>query len=133
MSFNLLMLEGVAIESASKAASFDNMSFADRASEALKTSLLGMGTVFAVLALLWGLLEIFRFFFYDIPNKKKHSHEEKPEKAPEPVITEAIPEPVSAANDEGEIVAAITAAIACMTGTPVTGFRVVSFRKTGTK
>ena len=117
---------------AADASAFENMTFADRTSEALRVSLLGMGMVFAVLAILWGVLEIFRYVFYDLPNKGK-SEEKKSEKpakaepAPAPVVTEV------AVADDGEIVAAITAALCVVLDKPATGFRVVSFRKTGTR
>lgn len=122
------MLEG----EAGKVIRYSEWTFADRVSEALKISLLGIATVFAVLAIIWGVLEIFRYFFYDIPNKKKNGEtetkEEIPAPAPAPVIT--YEQPVSS-NEE--IVAAITAAISVMMDKPATSFRVVSFRKTGTK
>ena len=37
----------------------------------IQTFILGMLTVFAVLAILWGCLEVFRYVFYTIPEKKK--------------------------------------------------------------
>ena len=125
MNTTLLML-------AADASAFENMTFADRASEALRVSLLGMGMVFSVLAILWGVLEIFRYVFYDLKNKD-NATEKKPEKpaksepAPAPVVTEAVQ------ADDGEIVAAITAALCVVLDKPATGFRVVSFRKTGTR
>ncbi len=125
MNTKLLML-------AADASAFENMTFADRVSEALRVSLLGIGMVFAVLAILWLVLEVFRYVFYDLPNKGKRD-EKKPEKsakaepAPAPVVTEV------AATDDGEIVAAITAALCVMLDKPATGFKVVSFRKTGTR
>lgn len=127
MNTTLLMLEG----EAGKVIRYSEWTFADRVGEALKTSLLGIATVFAVLAIIWGILELFKVFVYDIPNKKKGAKtevkEEKP--APAPVVT---PAPVLVSSDE-EIVAAITAAISVMLDRPATSFRVVSFRKTGTK
>ena len=125
MNTRLLML-------AADASVFENMTFAERASEALRVSLLGIGMVFAVLAILWGVLEIFRYFFYDLPNKGK-SKEKKPEK---PQSSEPAPAPVAvvpAQTDDTELVAAITAALCVVLDKPATGFRVVSFRKTGTR
>ena len=119
---NFIMLEA--------ASASDVMSFSDRASEALQVSLLGIGTVFAVLAILWGVLEIFRFFFYDLPNKAKKSEK----KAEAPKVPVAAPAPVvQAASSDEEIVAAITAAISVVLDRPASSFRVVSFRKTGTR
>ena len=126
MNTTLLML-------AADASAFENMTFADRVSESLRISLLGMGMVFAVLAVLWLVLEVFRYVFYDLQNKGKHD-EKKPEKpavkaepAPAPAVTQV------AAAEDTEIVAAITAALCVMLDKPATGFRVVSFRKTGTR
>ena len=125
MKTTLLML-------AADASAFENMTFADRASEALRVSVLGLGMVFAVLAILWLVLEIFRYVFYDLPNKGKLD-EKKPEK---PAKTEPVPAPVVTqvtASDDGEVIAAITAALCVVLDKPATGFRVVSFRKTGTR
>ena len=114
---------------AADASAFENMTFADRASEALRVSVLGVGMVFAVLAILWLVLEVFRFVFYDLKNPKK-----KEEKKEAPVVKEApAPAPVATATDDAEIVAAITAALCVVLDKPATGFRVVSFRKTGTR
>ena len=125
MKTTLLML-------AADASAFENMTFADRASEALRVSVLGIGMVFAVLAILWLVLEVFRYVFYDLPNKgkldeKKTEKPAKTEPAPAPVVTQVT------ASDDGEIIAAITAALCVVLDKPATGFRVVSFRKTGTR
>ena len=120
---NFIMLEAAA-------SATDVMSFSDRASEALQVSLLGIGTVFAVLAILWGVLEVFRFFFYDLPNKSKKA--EKKTEAPK--APAAAPAPVvQVQSSDDEVVAAITAAIAVVLDRPASSFRVVSFRKTGTR
>jgi len=119
---NFIMLEA--------ASATDVMSFSDRASEAIQVSLLGMGTVFAVLAILWGVLEIFRFFFYDLPNKTKKA--EKKAEAPKAPVAASVPVVQTQSSDE-EIVAAISAAIAVVLDRPASSFRVVSFRKTGTR
>lgn len=127
MNTTLLMLEG----EAGKVIRYSEWTFADRVSEALKTSVLGIATVFAVLAIIWGILELFKVFVYDIPNKNKGAKTEVKEEKPAPAPVSA-PAPVLVSSDE-EIVAAITAAISVMMDRPTTSFRVVSFRKTGTK
>ncbi len=98
-----------------------------------KTLFLGMGIVLFILALLWGILELFKVFFYDIPNKR----DKKTQAVPEIDNIEAISEPApddTADTSDDEIIAAITAAITVYrdiesdskyTG----GFRVVSFKK----
>ena len=100
------------------------LSFSERAGEALEVSFLGMATIFAVLAIIWGVLELFRLVFAPSPKKEK---EVKKIDAP----VQSAPALVKS-NDE-EIVAAIMAAISVVTDKPVSSFRVVSFRKTGTR
>ena len=99
----------------------------------IQTFLLGICTVFAVLAILWGCLEVFRYVFYTIPEKKKA--EAAANAAPIAPAVEAEPEVVET-SDDGEIVAAIIAAITAMrsdeaaeSGVAPGAFRVVSFRK----
>ncbi len=100
----------------------------------LPTALLGILIVFAVLSIIWGFLEIFRYVFYTVPerNKKGTAHDNKPQKAPvaksAPVIQAA---PVK--TNDAEIVAAIVAAITAMRAEEnvldPSSFRVVSFRR----
>lgn len=87
----------------------------------IQTLGLGMGIVMFVLALLWGVLELFKFVFYN-DNRHKESVPVQPENHE------------TAANDD-EIITAITAAItayraASSAGEYTGGFRVVSFKKT---
>ena len=99
----------------------------------LQTFLLGMLTVFSVLAILWGCLEVFRYVFYTIPQKKKAAASAPA--APVAPVVEEEPEVVDY-SDDGEVVAAIIAAITAMrsdeaaeSGVAPGAFRVVSFRK----
>ena len=97
---------------------------------------LGMGMVFLVLAILWGILAIFA---KTMGGAEKPAKKEKPAKVetkhtPAPAPT-AAPAPAVAASDDA-IVAAITAAIAmtidsdpALSSQFAGGFRVVSFRK----
>lgn len=111
-------------------------SVGDRILEGGQIVILGMLIVFSVLAILWGVLSLSKIFFYDIPEKKKNMQSEKPaekEKNSEPAKKEE-PDEVYAENDDGEIIAAITAAISEYLKDDVTyagGFRVVSFRRNG--
>lgn len=113
------------------------LTFGERIATGAQGLLFGMAVVFAVLILIWGILEVFRIIFYDIPNKKKAEAEGTP--AADETPAESIPEPAveeAAEADDGELVAAITAAIAMMmeeSGQPQTSFRVVSFRRTASK
>ena len=95
----------------------------------IPTAILGMATVFVVLALIWGCLEIFKYVFYTVPEKKKASAQAE-------VKDETVEAVEETATDDGEIVAAIIAAITAMrsdeaaeSGVRPSGFRVVSFRK----
>ena len=109
----------------------------ERMAVGLELLVVGMGTVFAVLIILWGLLSLFKVVFYDLknPNAKpapKAKEEPKPEPAPAPA-------PV-AQSDDGELIAAITAAVTAYLDAEAqangmtacdTRFRVVSFRRAG--
>ena len=94
--------------------------------------------VFAVLALLWGVVAVFKVFLHDIPAKKAAKQAALAKAVAE--VTAPVAEPTAEAEpeeDEGEIVAAITAAIAAMLqseeyeGQFASGFRVVSFTRKG--
>lgn len=84
--------------------------------------LLGMLTVFSVLATIWLSLLVFKFVFHDLPEKKKAA----PVQDSAPVVQY---ESATASDDE-EIVAVIAAAIA-MAESESNGikFKVVSFRR----
>ena len=105
------------------------MDFADAIPYGLKTALLGMGVIFAVLIILWAVLSVFRLVFY------KGGKEKTAEAVPTPVpAPEAAPAPIApTATDDAELIAAITAAIAVVMDAPETSFRVVSFRRTAKK
>ena len=110
------------------------MSFVERLSLSGQMTLQGLGTVFLVLALLWGAMVLFKLFLHDIPNKrKKQVPSETAQEASEAAA--AAPETQKTAQDEGALIAVITAAvIAARTEQGVAdaeGFRVVSFKRTG--
>ncbi len=104
----------------------------ERISYSLEMTALGLLAVFAVLAILWGVLALFKVIMYDMPQKKaKAEPKEEPAVAFEPVA----PVPVIAQNDD-ETVAVIMAAIsAYIAADPALaeeyagGFRVVSFKR----
>ena len=87
-----------------------------------KILLLGMGTVFLVLALIWGSIEIFRFVFSRISNKSN---------TPLPTADKITVTPVAPTRDKNEeIVAVIAAAIAMAESeNPGFKFKVVSFKR----
>ena len=99
--------------------------------DGIQTALLGILAVFAVLSRLWGCLEIFKYVFYTLPERRKA--EAKSENA----VSEAESAPVAEEEvtyaDDGAIVAAIIAAITAARAeegaSAPAAFRVVSFRK----
>jgi sodium pump decarboxylase gamma subunit len=98
---------------------------------ALEMTLLGMGMIFAVLGVLWGVLAIFKLVFAR-PKKEKKAVEVKSEEKAEPTV-EAVPVPVET-TDDGELIAILTAAIYAYESennpeAPVGNFRVVSYRR----
>ncbi len=99
----------------------------------LPTAALGVLAVFSVLTILWICLEVFRYVFYTLPERRKKSakKDSTPAPAPSAEATAQVTQ-VSYAND-GEIVAAIIAAITAAREeegiSPSSSFRVVSFRK----
>ncbi len=110
--------------------------FGERAGVAGSVTLLGMVTIFTVLAILWGVIEALHRVLNrggktDTPAAKPAMPAAKPAaEAKKPA--QAVKATETARLDDGELVAVITAAVAAAmeeegyTG----GFRVVSFRRT---
>ncbi len=90
----------------------------------------GLGTVFMVLLILWGILSIFGLVFgtqQKKPAEQKETQKPAPKAEPAPVAPAA-----PAASDDGALVAAITAAIEAYRASEGRGalpFRVVSFKR----
>ena len=107
-----------------------NMPFAQRASEALTMVVMGMVMVFFVLALIMLVLLVMERVFAKQPKAKPVVEAPK---------TEPVPTPVVQTEDDGAVIAAITAAISAMlaaengTETYEGGFRVVSFKRSTRK
>ena len=117
-------------------ASMNTPPIGERVAEGFEIFVLGMLMVFAVLALLWGVLAIFKIVFYDIPQKKKENAERAADQAVKAEDTKPAPVAVAPIEDNGAIVAAITAALTAYfaeSGEYSGGFRVVSFRKSQTR
>ncbi len=96
-----------------------------------QTPLLGMGMVFAVLAILWGVLAIFKLVFAGKTPKEPKPVKVKP--VEQTSVQTVAPAPVAQSND-AELVAIITAAVAAYMAEEGTdaysgGFRVVSFKR----
>ncbi len=109
------------------------MSFGERAAYAGRMILIGMGTIFLSLAILWGVLEIARRLING-PGEEDDAPAPKPTPAAVPARP-AAPAPAAPASNDA-LIAAITAAVAATlaeeNGGTVPGFRVVSFRKANT-
>ena len=105
------------------------LGFGERASTAGIVTLQGMLTIFLVLSILWGAIEIMHRVLHK--DKKETKKESAPAAAPAPVVT---PAPVEV-QDDGAIIAAITAAIMAMRSESgeSSAFRVVSFKRTNRK
>ena len=109
-----------------------SMDFAERMAYGLQVFVVGLGTVFAVLVILWLALVLFKVFSYDLPQKKaKKLAEEAASKVEAAPIVEETPisvieEPVS---DDTQLIAVITAAIAASENTSSDGFVVRSIKK----
>ncbi len=107
----------------------------ERLALAGQVTLIGMLMVFAVLAILWAVLAVFKMIFAKAPKSEKPAKPEKPApaKAPAPAVPPAAPAP-AAPLANSELVAILTAAVAAYmaaenpNATP-SGFRVVSYRR----
>ena len=115
----------------------EEINWGERASTAGTVTLMGMVTIFAVLAILWAMIEIMHSVLHKGEKKEK---EPRPKKAAptapasnpdDAAVAAAIAAALAAAEDDGAIVAAITAAItAARAEAGETGaFRVVSFKR----
>ena len=108
------------------AAAAEAMTFGDQMALGGQVMLLGIGTVFAVLAILWGLVELLHLILSPLSGEKKKKSKEP---APAPVEAAPAPVPASAPADDLEIIAVITAAVAAASGSSPSSFRVVSFKR----
>ncbi len=112
------------------------MALSERFSESGKMLVIGTGTVFAALAVLWLVLVVFRALA-NAPTGKKNK------KAPDIVLEETPPAeavtPIILSNNSNDdaviavITAAVAATLAAENGGAVQGFRVVSFRRADQK
>ena len=97
------------------------MTLSEALIEGLSTTVLGMATVFAVLAILMLAIQIMKSVFYKSPEKKVA--EQKPvEVKSEAVINEP-------QEDEEELIAVLTAAIAASLNTSTYNLRIKSYRR----
>ena len=105
------------------------LSVGEKVTTSLQTLVLGMLVVFSVLLIIMLVITIVGRIFKAV-DKKKAVHKEAVPSAP---VDVPVDQPEETAFDEGELIAAITAAVAlCMEAEPGS-FRVVSFKKTNAK
>lgn len=97
--------------------------------EGAVVAVIGLGTVFAVLIILWGVLEFMRAIFS--PKEKKDTAPAVEAEAPAPVAEPMAAAPKETADemDEDELAAVLTAAIAASLGTSTYKLKIQSYRQ----
>ena len=106
-------------------------SFATIMKNAALNTLMGIGTVFVILAMLIFLISLFKYIPGSGAQQVKKKKEEAAAPAPAPVPVAAAP--VQEETDNSELIAVIAAAIAASEGTTTDGFVVRSIRKINRK
>lgn len=96
-----------------------NVPFGDAVLYGAQMLLIGMLIVFAVLALLWLMLELLGYAMRRIPDKPAAP-------APAPAATVQVSDRTT---DDSELIAVLSAAVAASESAPATRFRVVSFKR----
>ena len=108
-----------------------NYTLAQNMEKAALNTLMGLGTVFVILAFLIFVISLFKYIPGLVEGKKKESAPAPAAAAPAPAAAAPVAEPVvEDVTDDGELVAVIAAAIAASEGkTSTDGFVVRSIRK----
>ena len=106
-------------------------SFGTTMKNAALNTLMGIGTVFVILAMLIFLISLFKYIPGSGAQQVKKKKEEAAVPAPAPVPVAAAP--VQEETDNSELIAVIAAAIAASEGTTTDGFVVRSIRKINRK
>ncbi len=91
----------------------------------LVIAVMGIFMVFAVLSILWAVIEIMHFFV-TLPEKRKNKKTME-----KPVEVVEVKQPEVAEEDEEELIAVITAAIAASLNTSTYNLKIKSFRRVG--
>ncbi len=89
----------------------------------LVISIMGVFMVFAVLSILWAIIEIMHFFVKLAEKKKNKKPSEQPAEIKQPEMAEE--------EDEEELIAVLTAAIAASLNTSTYNLKIKSFRRIG--
>ncbi len=113
----------------------NGLSLSEKAFQAGQMLLMGLGTVFAVLFVIWLALTIFRVIVHDIPQKRANAKQKKAGATSDIEEIGSIEDKDTAAPDQNlETVAVITAAIQAYMdsqGAGNTAFKVASFKRKG--
>ena len=104
------------------------MTLAEALLEGAKTTVTGLVIVFAVLAILWGVLVLMKKLFYKEPGKTKPAPTPVEVPVAQPV---AAPEPEKSMNED-ELIAVLTAAVAASLNTSTYNLQIKSYRRIGT-
>lgn len=110
-----------------------SLSLSDKLSIGGQVTLLGMGTVFAVLIVLWGMVELLHLILVGPTQKPKVTKVVEETTTPLAAEPEAVPAPVATQADDLALIAVITAAVAAASGSSPSSFRVVSFKRANQK
>ena len=121
-----------------------DMTMEERLGYAVQGTVTGMLMIFAVLGLLAIIVSLSKVIFFDIPNKKREAEKASkmasaPTETTKPqVVEESAQDEYVSAEDDTQLAAVITAAIAAMLDSEQysnefqSGFRVVSFKRVNT-
>lgn len=101
----------------------------DLISQGIVIAIVGYLLVFVVLGIIWGVLEVMKFFFIKGEKKKKTTKEQPVQ------IAKSKPEKTKdAEDDEDELIAVLTAAVAASMGrTSTYNLKIASYRRVGTQ
>ena len=110
-----------------------SLSLSDKLSIGGQVTLLGMGTVFAVLIVLWGMVELLHLILVGPTKKPKVTKIIEETTTPLTAEPETVPAPVAPQTDDLALIAVITAAVAAASGSSPSSFRVVSFKRANQK
>lgn len=97
----------------------------------LQIAVIGICIVFAVLAMIMGVLYLFEYFFYTLPKKQKSAPASNAPVSVAKPVPVAAPVAVAASADDDEVAAVIAAAVAAYYEqvAPTSKYRIKSFRR----
>lgn len=99
------------------------MSLQQALSHGVQTTVVGLSIVFTVLIILMLVLKLFEKIFYKKPDNQQTKQEE-PIKAPKPTVATVVE-----SEDDGELIAILTAAIAASLNTSTYNLKIKSYRR----